>query len=425
MIDSSAPIKLPTRRQLLRVKVKAASLPTVVGFLAILFGLFPFTTFVLDLGTYNQPYSLIMSIFLLPLIARVKFEIYSLTILGWLLFYGSILFFVTAYEDRNVASIRYLVSYISPLFITVASMYMVKRHEALYLSAVRFACIMWVFVGLVQLLIDPNFGVGFTGRWGDNAVSIVESGRGSISLAPEPTIFGMHLIVLSGLYYLLTSKSYVALLIMLCSIILAISASGALIMFMALLMTMLLSLRVLLTFLIIALFCGFFMEGILQWLLSFENVRIFSLINTMLSNPSGLLMVDASVNSRIGGLVSAIEQSILNGFIPFGLSISDWYVVRSEIVATTPYLLDLSFNGFPSGYIINIYQGGWLFLPVLLYLFWGFFQIGCFSKLGKFLLISVFLVPLFQYSFANPSFWLFWGVLVDKQLSRSSNRDSS
>jgi hypothetical protein len=74
----------------------------------------------------------------------------------------------------------------------------------------------------------------------------------------------------------------------------------------------------------------------------------------------------------------------------------------------------------PSGYFIQLYQGGFLFIPVLFYMIHKSLYVSLFPSQYRWLILGAIIVPLFQFSFASPTFWLFWGVFLERT-SKGSN----
>ena len=77
------------------------------------------------------------------------------------------------------------------------------------------------------MTIDPQFMTFLIGSWSESAQIVVDSGRGVLSLAPEPTTFGFHIIILAAIYYLLSGQAKLSSFIAFSSVFFAFSASLA------------------------------------------------------------------------------------------------------------------------------------------------------------------------------------------------------
>ena len=330
----------------------------------------------------------------------------------------------TTIDEPFMSSIKYLIAYITPLLVVPPAFYLARYHKAFFLKLMQVSLFLWIGVAIIQIMFFPSFMTFLVGSWASAAEVVVQSGRGVISLAPEPTTFGFHLIIMGAIFYLLSEKYHLSAVLASGSLFLAGSASSVLVVLLAIGLGIIGQIRfkfiakVILIWLPIVVVIGFLVSSILN----FEDLlvfRVIELVGLAIESPE-ILLLDASVNARLGGLYVAVVECFDRAFFPFGLSLADWLIEIDLLLEKYPFINSLSTSGFPSGYFIQLYQGGALFLPVLLYIFFKATKVSKFAPNERWLVLSVIIIPIFQFSFAIPTFWLFWGVYLER-LSRSSN----
>ena len=403
--------------------LRAPTVKQMIALLVAVFSLFPFTTIV-DFGTYTQPYALLMGMAFIPFAFNARIDLASCIALTWLLFFGAILYFHAIGGESPIGPLKYLVAYLTPFFIVFPAFYLTRYHRTFFCKLVLWSSYLWGIVAIIQITFDPSFMTFLVGGWSSAGDVVVASGRGVLSLAPEPTTFGLHLIILGALYYLLSGNGRVSALIILCSLFLALSSSSLLVLLMA--GSIGIAGHINLKFLGKILFFGLAAILVVYPLvlpfLGLEKMAMFRITDLLMiafNNPE-LILADASVNTRLGGLFVAIMECFDRMFIPFGLSHLDWLLERDVLLGKYPFLVGLSGSGFPSGYFIQLYQGGFLFIPVLFYMIYKSLYVSLFPSQYRWLILGAIIVPLFQFSFASPTFWLFWGVFLERT-SKGSN----
>lgn len=394
-----------------------------IAFLVALFSLFPFTT-IIDFGTYTQPYALLIAIAFIPFVFNIPLGLTSQASLCWLFFYGIVLYGYTTIDESFMSSIKYVVAYVTPLLVTLPAFYLARHYKIFFLKLMGASLFLWIGVAVIQIMFFPSFMAFLVGSWASAGEVVVNSGRGVISLAPEPTTFGFHLIIMGAIFYLLSGKYHLSAVLASGSLFLAGSASSVLVILLAIGLGVIGQNR--LKFFAKVILLGIPFVWVVVFLVSsafsFENfsrVRVIELVFLASETPE-ILLLDASVNARLGGLYVSILECFDRALIPFGLSMSDWLIESGLLLEKYPFINALSTSGFPSGYFIQLYQGGLLFLPVLLYMFFKATKVRKFPASERWLVLSAILIPMFQFSFAVPTFWLFWGVFLEK-LSTSSN----
>jgi hypothetical protein len=409
-VSSNFTLRVPTVKQL-------------IALLAAVFSLFPFTTIV-DFGTYTQPYALLMGMAFIPFAFNTRIDLASCIALSWLLFFGAILYFQAIGGESPAGPLKYLVAYLTPFFIVFPAFYLTRYHRTFFCKLVLWSSYLWVIVAVIQIAFDPSFMTILVRSWSAAGEVVVASGRGVMSLAPEPTTFGFHLIILGALHYLLSGNGRVSALIILCSLFLALSSSSLLVLLMAGSIGVAghIGLKFLGKMLFFGLAAILVVYPLVFSFLELEEMAVFRIIDLLMvayNNPE-LILVDASVNTRLGGLFVAIMECIDRMFIPFGLSHFDWLLERDVLLGKYPFMMGLSNSGFPSGYFIQLYQGGFLFIPFLFYMIYKSLSVSLFPSKYRWLILGAIIIPLFQFSFASPTFWLFWGVFLER-ISKGSN----
>jgi hypothetical protein len=142
------------------------------------------------------------------------------------------------FSPHTFDSARSLYNYLALYFISHATYLTLNRTRPVFTFKL-FKCIVyvWFACGIIQLLIDPMFGTFLLprGGFGDFAVgtSAGKGGRGSTSLAPEPTFYGIICALLMFINYLSFRKedNYKWLQLLLLVQIFIISRSSTVIMF--------------------------------------------------------------------------------------------------------------------------------------------------------------------------------------------------
>lgn len=313
-IETSQPTKLETNRF------------DVIGLTFLFFSLFPYLK-IFETGADLQPLSFLVGIvYIFSQGAKIrlqkKFYLLIITIIIVLFF-----FIYDAIFQLNKDLLRGLYSYLSIFVHSAVAYHIIKRNPHLLSLVVELAIYIWFIVGLVQNYIYAGFltfllsrGIGFDGEI---------TGRGVLSLAVEPTFYGIHCFFLMLFVLLLKnttnhySKWKWLSLLALCIIQITLFARSSMV--------------ILFIFLIIGnlLFNYLFRKpiyavlGISIVLVSLKvilsvistNSRFYFLAMSFLESPKDIFFIDKSINIRL----SDIYYSIM-GFInrPFGHGLNSW-----------------------------------------------------------------------------------------------------
>jgi len=379
----------------------------------IFFIVFPFVQLIRN-DAYNQPYSLIFGILYLAssFLLKNKILLPRKQYAPLLIFILFAIFSFICFTKKNMQEIKYLISFISPIVYIPAVYSLMHNEKKCLLRIIKFGLLVWMLVGLMQAVYDPLFMTALAGNLSEVAFDVASSGRGVLSLAPEPWYHAAHIILLTGTYLVaqgakegkivaLISIGYV---VLVCS-----SASGIICIICGIIVSLLLhaSFQSVLRISTISLLLIF----IIPKLSSAQNTsRLSVLINTTTTQPD-ILLEDASINARLAGLISSVTTCYEDKLYPHGLSHENWLRKRNEILNENTWMLNLSENGFSSGLGIIFYQAGFFFLPLFLMILKNFKSASINVYTDIFIWGSVF-VALFQFSLSSGIFWCLYTVCM-------------
>lgn len=375
----------------------------------LLFMVFPFTQ-ILPLPTYNQPYALMTAG--LVLLARIsiltRLRQTDRLALFWLAGIGTLGLLIEAVAGLNLREVQYWIAYVSPLFIVPAAVWAISVDRAEAVRIVEWGVLAWVALGLVQLTVAPNALTFLVAGREDLGSRILESGRGVLAFAPEPTHHGFHLLLLAGTIALLGGRRWIALLAVAAAVLVARSAGAA----------MALALGFAIWCAVSPVRRGWLLGAgaaagllLLPILLIGDDLRIVQVFRRGVEGGIGVFLMDASVNMRFSGSVMPIRYALSNGLIPFGLSQEMWLDIRDEILTRHRWIYALSENGPATGFGLILLQGGWLALPPLA-LFAKRFLWDNRDGLGGFLAAVAFAIFLNQIYISAASFGLVLAALI-------------
>lgn len=385
--------------------------------LALLFCLFPYTQ-VIPLETYNQPYAIVFStlaaIAAIPLVQR-KFPRSDLIILATLAIAGLIGFLISSMPRPNAQELKYLLIYVSPLVFAIAAFAVTTEYPKLTDRMIVIAAGAWMFTGAVQATIAPGFLTQLVGSFSESANVVIESGRGVLGLAPEPTHFGFHMVILATLLAIVGGRNRMSLACLVTAVLLARSSSALLALVLGAFIYLLFFGRWARLLLVAIIPLYYLLGAILSTGILPEDTRLVSLLQTFYADPWYLVTSDGSANARLGGIIVGLQEIGRNGLMPAGLSWSNWVDAIGPAMGRNPWLLLLSDSGIPSGTLIVIYQLGMVGLVLM-----GFIHLrllrGMRSHYEAFLMCSVVFVFLSQYMISTPGFGLILGVIIARAM---------
>ena len=389
---------------------------TFLIILAIFFCCFPYTQ-IIEFESYTQPYAVLFCV-----IAAVvhpgrlvqEFPRAHLSSLAGLAITGVGLWMIAAQAyGVGPQELKSLLMYVGPLAFAATGFLSYRSHPDLLAKMFAGAAVVWLLVGLVQTLIDPNFATFLIGSFQETAGSSEDSGRGTLGLAPEPTHYGFHLLILAAGLAVLGKYRWLSLLCIVAALLLARSSSALLAITVGSLLYIICHRRILLVPLM---FAVPFIIG-LKYLADSggfpDSSRILVLLSDFLRDPYEFFYSDYSVNARIGGMLAGIDTVLADYLVPHGMANQDWLTEIAPLLSRYPWLVGISEAGIPSGFVIMVYQLGALAL-LLLYLPVKSFLQRSESWLQNWLLCVMVVVFMGQYLLSTPGFGLIYGFILAK-----------
>jgi len=383
----------------------------LLGALLLLLTTFPYLQLIPS-DSYTQPFALLLGallflmqgwsvLFRLPLTDQIA--LIGLAVIG----IG--IFLVTCFPYESHQEYKYLITYLSPLLLTIPLLRYLRRQPTDALRLLRLSILSWIVIAAIQKLIDPTFLGFLIGQWSESALDIVQSGRGVLGLAPEPTHHAFHILLLAACLALLESNGRNQWLLVLCifdAVLLAASASAILVLGIS---GVLWSLCYRQRWIVVAtaLAAIVWMGGFTDQDLMTSDLRIGQLISAVLTDPFAILAVDYSMNNRLGGMIAVISEVFHNAFIPHGMSLQVWETARAGLLNDLPWLMDLSLGGPPSGIGMLMFQAG-LFGAILVWLLFRRILAPGMDMLGRLLLMASPVIFLGQYYISAPTFSLLY-----------------
>ena len=382
----------------------------LLGAALLLLIAFPYIQFVPS-SSYTQPFSLLLgsALFLMQFTLLWRLPFTDRVALIGLATLGTVLFLVTCIPYADVQEYKYLLNYITPLFVTVTALRYIESNPRMALRLIRLAIMAWIAVAALQKFWNPGFATFLLGEWGTHSLDIVQSGRGVISLAPEPTHHAFHILLLAACVALLDFGGRSRWLLLLCiadAVLLAASSSAILVLGMAGLVW-LVACRprwIILAAIVAALAWS---SGVsVDWFLV-SGTRAHTLISEVLADPANLMNIDYSLNIRLGGMSSVLIDTVQNAFAPRGISKDAWNDARGALLNQMTWLKDLSASGPPSGIGLLLFQTGLFGAPFI----WLIFRRIVTPRTGmveRILLLATPFIFLSQYYISAPSFSLLY-----------------
>ena len=396
------------------VKKRPRHYKNLLGALLLLLTAFPYAQ-LLPTETYTQPFAFLLSSLLFFTYAKFFWQlpVTDKAALIGLAILGGCTFTLTCYPYENLQEYKYLLNYLSPLFVTVVILGYLKQNQKSALYLIRLSILAWVIVAALQKFLDANFATSLIGQWGEHAGDILGSGRGVLGLAPEPTHHAFHVLIMAACLAILDTSSRSRWLLLLCvgdAIFLAASSSAILVLGVAAIVWVLFY-RIRWMLLLTPILTLGWVVSSFEGFGEVSSSRVFSLISSLQADPSSILSVDYSVNARLGGMATVAIDIFTNLFIPRGMSVQSWETAREGLLSNTPWLMGLSTAGPPSGLGLVIFQTGALGALFV----WLIFKRVLTSHVGlyeRILLIAMPLIFLGQYYISAPSFSLLYASAI-------------
>jgi len=314
---------------------------------------------------------------------------------------GVILFTLTLTSGFVFRHLSYLLSYLSPLFISVACYSFLSNNEDIFKRVLSISAVIWIGVCTIQKFFDVGFLTFLVSDSEFLGENLSASGRGVIGLAPESTHNGFQMFIIGAALYISGGNKILSTLC--CVFALYFSGSASL---------------------LLAGFVGSFiwasfnpikniwyfaalLIGLITLSLSLSwlnpDTRVARLINLLINDRANIVYFDASVSARIGGMILPIQEIITSGLWPNGMSVDAWAKMRWKLIAENPWVYSLSFGGPASGFGLILVHAGIFALPPLIY-FIKIFIVDMRNHLIGMLFSICFFIFLSQIYLATPSF---------------------
>jgi len=333
------------------------TLSNILILLATILASFPYTKLI-SIDVITQPYAII--IVSLGLVGRflnnkrVKLDSIGVQLVIFAVL-GCVAYGFSFFINPDFGSIKWFVAYVSPAVFYIAFKEWIKYNKTVVFRAVVFSIATWFAVGLIQKTISPTFLTGLVGeRHSEASENLAGTGRGVFGLAHEPTHHGFHVILMVTVAVLIEYNIYLLLIGIVSSLFFAMSSSVALCFIISLGISVFrwrLSDRLSLVFFLVVCFP-------LLYILLPEESRMREIMYKLLDSPMDLVLDDYSANMRIGGLLGGIMSSLDNFLLPAGISHRLWLIDIDHYYSRFPWIVEISAEGWPSGYIIIVYQLG-------------------------------------------------------------------
>ena len=387
------------------------SIANLLGTLLLLLTAFPYLQ-LMPSDSYTQPFALLLGamlffmkgwsvMFRLPLNDQIALIGLAIVGIGF--------FLVTCFPYENRQEYKYLTSYLSPLLLTIPLLSYVRHNPGKALRLLRFSILSWIVIAAIQKFLDPTFMGFLIGQWGENALDIVNSGRGVLGLAPEPTHHAYHILLLATCLALLDRSDrsrWILMLSIIDAILLAASSSAILVLGISGLLWSLWWRQGWFFFaMVLAVLC--WQGGFVDHVLTNSNTRVAKLLVDVLENPSDALVIDYSMNQRLGGMFAVIWDAFRNLLIPHGMSVQAWETARSGLLSDFPWLMDLSMVGPPSGIGLLLFQTG-LLSAIFVCLILRRILTSSTSQIGRILVMAAPIIFFGQYYVSAPTFSLLY-----------------
>lgn len=410
------------------IRSKRYSADSLLGATLLLLTAFPYLQFIPS-DSYTQPFALFLGTLLFLFQGRrVYFSLRvsdQIALLG-LAVIGVGFFLLTCFPYSQPQEYKYLVSYLSPLLLTIPLLRYLSHHHAAALRVLQFSILLWIIIAITQKFFDPTF-LGFViGHWSESSLDIVESGRGVLGLAPEPTHHAFHILLLAAALALLDSSNWSRTLLAFCiadAVLLAASSSAILVLGISgVIWSLIYKQRWIFLLAILAL--TIWTVGFSEQESFGSDLRVGQLFHLIMADPTSVLAVDYSLNVRIGGMIAVLSEVFGSALIPFGMSLQSWGTARDTLLTELPWLMDLSSVGPPSGIGQLLFQAG-AFGAVFICLMFRRILNSCTSNLGRILLIASPLVFLSQYYISAPTFALLYACALFRLMNKSEIKISN
>jgi hypothetical protein len=104
---------------------------------------------------------------------------------------------LTCYPYNNKIDLKYLITYLTLPIVSIATFIALNLEKSKIVKILIYSSLTWLLIGLVQQFVTPSFLSFLVGQWNEVAEDSILSGRGVTNLAPEPTHYGFHILLMA------------------------------------------------------------------------------------------------------------------------------------------------------------------------------------------------------------------------------------
>lgn len=263
-----------------------------------------------------QPYGLIMALIIFFSFKNKTFINTNIYLL--IIFVFSIFIFLGS--GINFLSSRSLFNYMQLFFVSYIAFQVLKSKRINFEFFLKSTIVIWFLVGLIQTFINKAF-LTFLVR----DPRILGETRGVVSLAAEPTFYGIVLLFFV-LFLLHTNYKYKEFFIFICLLGIIFFAKSSMV-FLFLIIMIILYFLTHLNFKSIFYMIALLVVAPILIVKFMQDTRIAFLITEIFDNPSGLLTRDFSITDRIFHLVFSLKGFFDNYMLPNGFV--SWEIYKS------------------------------------------------------------------------------------------------
>lgn len=289
----------------------------------------------------SQPNSIILAVLALPFL-NIKRLPLNLTVL-LIIAIPAILLIV--YSPLNMTTFRSLTNYCSLAFVPLA-VYKLLHFLTVeqFKKLLKVGIWIWCFVAIIQLFFNPNFLSFLLPHQSGSLVA----GRGVTSLATEPTYYGYYICLFISLvlvFFKRKEKIIYITLLLIQLLFFSISTTAIITIIVSIFLYAFIASNKARMFIlgsgVITLFLFYYIFYIDTSLLnsSLKNIRLVGFIQSVLENPTNVLILDGSGNRRFLGIFLSFRGAMDSFFIPNGYDNFNAYVFSNGVKMRYGYLM--------------------------------------------------------------------------------------
>lgn len=329
----------------------------VLSLFTTIFTLFPYVS-IYSFGTDIQPIC-ITFVFVYVVIVfccGIRFK----RIFVFLMLPFVLSFLLIFLDDDLFSAIRSVLGYATICLIPIVFGYILNKHNRLFVLTLKFATIIYLIVGLIQLLVNRSFLSFLLNR------ASTSDNRGVTSLAPEPTFYGLICLFFILCFIALDIQNKRRYILILLFQIFILAQSSMVILFLCIFFgyhrICNLKLKTFVFSFLSVIAAIYFLSNVAS---VDGNLRMLVIIKMLVENPSNILALDASINDRASAIYFSIKGFFDNYLLPNGFSSYGAYM-DTELPKQDVFLQSASRSRIMSYYGGILYELGitGLLIPV-------------------------------------------------------------